>query len=99
MNAEKELLLALLIEKYADKPVKTIEPKQVATKANKKRKNYTTKHFWTDQEKLDLIYWAENGIPFHDIALQLGLRLKQVTSMHYNVTSVPGYAKPVQNVL
>jgi len=98
VNAEKELLLALLIEKYtAVKETKPASHKQKNT-ATKKKKKYSNKHMWTDQEKLDLIYWAENKIPFEDIAMQLGLRRKQVESMHYNVTKVAGYAKPVQHV-
>jgi len=98
MNAEKELLLALLIEKYTEKVTVKALVKMPVEPATKKKKHYTKKHMWTDQEKLDLIYWAENGIPFDDIAMQLGLRRKQVESMHYNVTRVPGYAKPVQHV-
>ena len=95
MNAEKELLLALLIEKYTDKKTIATQPKQEAVKAKGKKKQYKNKHMWTDQEKLDLVYWAENGIPFEDIAMQLGLRRKQVESMHYNITRVVGYPKPV----
>ena len=99
MNAEKELLLALLIEKYTAPKANTPALHKQKNAATKKKKKYSNKHMWTDQEKLDLLYWAENGIPFEDIAQQLGLRRKQVESMHYNVTRVVGYAKPVQNVL
>ena len=97
MNAEKELLLALLIEKYTEKVITKASAKTVVKAATKKKKHYTKKHMWTDQEKFDLLVWADNGISFEDIAMQLGLRRKQVESMHYNITQVVGYPKPLVN--
>ena len=84
MNAEKELLLALLIEKYTTKkPVeKALEmpiPKRV-------RKGRAKAHHWTEEQKAFLLQQRAKGHEFYKIAAAMGLRTKQVSNMHYSLT-------------
>jgi hypothetical protein len=90
MNAEKELLLALLIEKYtASKSKTTIEA--IAPKVTKKRKRKPNKqktHKWTTAEKQ--FVWdmkVKDNWSFESIAIRLGLTVKQVSSMYANLLS------------
>jgi hypothetical protein len=90
MNAEKELLLALLIEKYtATKP--TLITQTITAKVTKKRKRKPNKqktHKWTTAEKQ--FVWdmkVKDNWSFDSIAVRLGLTVKQVSSMYANLLS------------
>lgn len=87
MNKEKELLLALLVEKYTTK-----EPLTYSVTAPKKaKKSYRRRtgkrHTWTPSEKLALIRQRESGRSWSEISFDLGLPIKSVESMHYGLTS------------
>jgi hypothetical protein len=84
MNAEKELLLALLIEKYtAPKPI--VKPAQTAPKRARKFKK--PHHKWTRWEKEKLVGLKSMGKPWSEIAAMLGkgLSAKQCHSMYHNI--------------
>ena len=90
MNAEKELLLALLIEKYTaskSKPtIQAVEPK--VTKKRKRKPNKQKTHKWTTAEKQ--FVWERkvtDNWSFESIAVRLGLTVKQVSSMYANLLS------------
>jgi hypothetical protein len=90
MNAEKELLLALLIEKYAGPKPSSIAD-AIPFKVLKKRKRKPNKqktHKWTTAEKQ--FVWDMKVIDnwsFETIAVRLGLTVKQVSSMYANLLS------------
>jgi hypothetical protein len=54
MNTEKELLLALLIEKYGNKPSMQIKAinKPIYTKTVKKRRARKPRHTWTSDQRV-----------------------------------------------
>ena len=86
MNAEKELLLALLIEKYTSTKAQPIKVK--VTKKRIRRPNRQPIHRWTESEKLALWDLRHNhGFSWSDIAIQIGKNLtsKQVSSMYANL--------------
>jgi len=81
MNAEKELLLALLIEKHT-------QPKKVAAPlvaAKRKRSRVHAPHFWTDAEKHFLLIEHAAGRETGQIAREMNLRSNQVGSMLYKL--------------
>ena len=98
MNAEKELLLALLIEKYtAPKVITPALHKEKTPVKNKKRRPHPI-HWWDDWEKDQLMIMRDvEQLQFDHIAQLLGLRIEQVKSM-YSLTSRQR-AKQVQNVI
>ena len=99
MNAEKELLLALLIEKYtATKVITPASHKQYKTvRKQVKRRPYKI-HRWTASQKEDLMMLRDvDKLNFDYIARVLNLRTEQVKSM-YSLTSRQN-AKQAQNVL
>jgi hypothetical protein len=84
MNAEKELLLALLIEKYtAPKPILKAAP----TTPKRARKFKKPHHKWTGWEKRKLVGLKEMGKGWSEIAEMLGkgLSAKQCHSMYHNI--------------
>lgn len=85
MNAEKELLLALLIEKYTAKTTATIHLPN-ATMPITRRRQRSRRHEWTNKEKSHLITARNAGYNWDQIATGLGLTSKQVQSMHYTLT-------------
>lgn len=87
MNAEKELLLALLIEKYGQPKIATLKPVTVIKKRRTRRPNKQT-HKWTTVQKEMLWDLRHQGTSFDKIAVILGhnLTVKQVSSMHANLT-------------
>ena len=86
MNAEKELLLALLVEKYTTKKQPNQEVKKTSV-AKKKRQTKGAPHRWTDSEKQHLIERRNQGHSFRLIARVLGLRVSQVENMYYTLTA------------
>jgi hypothetical protein len=99
MNAEKELLLALLIEKYTATKVITpvLQKPDKAVRKHVKRRPYKI-HRWTASQKEDLMMLRDvDKLDFDYIARVLNLRTEQVKSM-YSLTSRQN-AKQVQNVL
>jgi hypothetical protein len=89
MNAEKELLLALLIEKYATpKLEKTTVIIPVKTRGRRHRRPNRQTHKWTTTQKEMLWDLRHQGTSFDKIAVILGhgLSVKQVSSMHANLT-------------
>jgi transcriptional regulator with GAF, ATPase, and Fis domain len=87
MNTEKELLLALLIEKYTKNvtPVAIEKPKKVRYVEAKRRTS--TRHNWTAIEKQMLVkYREEYGYSWQKIANMMNLKVSQVESMHYFLT-------------
>ena len=84
MNKEKELLLALLIEKYTTKPIVIDRP--VRQKKRTRRPNIRT-HHWTTQQKEMVWDLRRQGMSFEKIATILGnnLSAKQVSSMYANL--------------
>ena len=99
MNAEKELLLALLIEKYTATKVITpaLQKPDKPVRKHVKRRPYKI-HRWTASEKEDLMMLRDvDKLDFDYIARVLNLRTEQVKSM-YSLTSRQN-AQQVQNVL
>ena len=98
MNAEKELLLALLIEKYTEKVITPVLHKQDKTvRKQVKRRPYKI-HRWSASQKEDLMMLRDvDKLDFDYIARVLNLRTEQVKSM-YSLTSRQN-AKQAQNVL
>jgi transcriptional regulator with GAF, ATPase, and Fis domain len=87
MNAEKELLLALLIEKYTKNvtPVAIEKPKKIRYVQAKRRTQ--SRHNWTDIEKQMLLkYRDEYGWSWDKLARRMNLKKSQVESMHYFLT-------------
>jgi hypothetical protein len=90
MNAEKELLLALLMEKYtATKPTQITQTTTAkVTKKRKRKPNKQKTHKWTTAEKE--FVWNRKVVDhwsFEAIAIRLGLTVKQVSSMYANLLS------------
>jgi DNA-binding NarL/FixJ family response regulator len=84
MNAEKELLLALLIEKYtAPKTQKTVE--SVKANPRKRKRDYTKSHKWSLGEKVVLATLYKEGKSWREIADRLNLRPSQCRSMYSNL--------------
>lgn len=84
MNAEKELLLALLIEKYtAPKPI----AKAALTAPKRARKFKKPHHKWNDWQKKQVVRLKDHGESWADIAAALGhgLTAKQCHSMYHNI--------------
>jgi hypothetical protein len=89
MNAEKELLLKLLMEKYGQ-PEKVAEP--TSSKKYKRNRIYSEDHKWTAEEKATLLRMRNDGYGWDEIADVLGLRPNQCRSMFSNL---PVYGKRV----
>lgn len=89
MNAEKELLLKLLIEKYG---LTVKEESTVKITKNKRNRNYAEDHKWTTEEKATLLRMRNDGFGWDEIADVLGLRPNQCRSMYSNL---PVYGKRV----
>ena len=84
MNQEKELLLALLIEKYTTKTLPTAE--KVVKQSKRQRRTRGENHIWTNAEKQHLIKARAEGYSFSVIATMLKLRVAQCENMHYALT-------------
>jgi hypothetical protein len=90
MNAEKELLLKLLLEKYLIPETKTenlFTPAKPKKRRTRKRNIQT--HKWTDGEKALLWNLRKNhGYSWAEICIHMGNNLtpKQVSSMYANET-------------
>jgi hypothetical protein len=82
MNAEKELLLKLLMEKHGQ-PAKEIEPVKHAK--SKRNRNYLFDHKWSADEKATLLRMRNEGYSFEEIANVLNLRPNQCRSMYSNL--------------
>ena len=87
MNVEKELLLALLIEKYTQAKITKTTENIVKIKQPRKRRARTKAHRWTNEQKAFLLQQRAKGHEMHKIAAAMGLRTKQVENMHYSLTS------------
>jgi hypothetical protein len=87
MNAEKELLLALLIEKYTMKTQQTQKIEKPAQFKKRQRKTRGKIHRWTNAEKQHLIAKRSEGHSFRLIAGVMGLRVSQVENMYYTITA------------
>ena len=86
MIAEKELLLALLVEKYT---CKTLTIPQTAQPIRRKKHQRNTRgkiHYWTNADKQHLVQKRSEGHSFELIAGVMGLRLSQVKNMYYKLT-------------
>jgi hypothetical protein len=86
MNAEKELLLALLIEKYASKTTITVQIPKASRNITRRRSQKGRRHEWTTREKSYLVQARAEGDSWEMIAKDLGLNSKQIQSMHYTLT-------------
>jgi hypothetical protein len=84
MNAEKELLLALLVEKYT---TKTVVAKPAPVRTNKKRTFKKVHHKWTQFEKEKLVVLRHRGESWSEIAHKMGkdFTAKQCHSMWHNI--------------
>ena len=83
MNAEKELLLALLVEKYGQPKIATPKPVKAAVKKKRRRRPNKNTHKWTTVEK-EMVWDLRNqGTSFDKIAEIMGLSVSQVENMHY----------------
>ena len=86
MNAEKELLLALLIEKYTTQSQSNTK-QNVAVKIIKRRRRKTLQiHRWQPSEKLAVLRQRDMGRDWSEIAEDLNLSANQVQNMHYSLT-------------
>ena len=92
MNAEKELLLALLIEKYTTKTQPLASNVKIA-RTYKKRRMRGKRHEWTQQEKDHLVTKRNEGHSFRLIAGVMGLRVEQVENMYYTLVARDKAAK------
>jgi hypothetical protein len=83
MNAEKELLLALLIEKYTG-PKPSATPRILRPKRPSRQAPH---HKWTGWEKRKLMGLREMGKSWSEIAEMLGkgLTAKKCHSMYHNI--------------
>jgi thiamine pyrophosphokinase len=86
MNAEKELLLALLIEKYTAKTQQIVRQEKVIRRSKHQRQNRGKNHIWTTAEKQHLIEKRAEGHSFQVIAYMMELRVSQCENMHYKLT-------------
>jgi hypothetical protein len=90
MNAEKELLLSLLIEKYSVKKNDVVVYETVNKRVDRfvalKGKRRNSPHAWTTAEKEFLLEARKQGMGWSGIIKQLQLSKSQVTSMHYCLT-------------
>ena len=98
MNAEKELLLALLIEKYTIKVVQPAKPRPVPKRIYHRKHKA---HMWSSSEKKRLLYLREiEHLSFAEIGKILNLRTVQVSATYNSMTRAERKAKvQVQNVL
>ena len=88
MNKEKELLLALLIEKYSSQsPASEIHT--ALAKKPRKRRHGAPMHNWTDSEKELLWNMRKQGYSWEQIAQHLGngLTPKKCQSMWSNMVA------------
>ena len=88
MNKEKELLLALLIEKYTKQQNETFMTMvPIKTRKRRTRRPNIQTHYWTAEEKNLVWLYRQQGQSFEKIAIVLGhnLRPKQVSSMYANL--------------
>lgn len=102
MNAEKELLLALLIEKYT--AVKEITPtvhKQQKTEQKLVNRRKHKPHMWTDWEKKRVVYLRDiERLSFGQIGKKMGLRAVQCSATYGQLNRAARRAEiQVQNVL
>jgi hypothetical protein len=90
MNAEKELLLSLLIEKYSVKKNEVVVYETVNQRVERfvalKGKRRNSPHAWTAAEKEFLLEARKQGMGWSGIIKQLQLSKSQVSSMHYCLT-------------
>jgi hypothetical protein len=82
MNAEKELLLKLLMEKHGQ-PAQVTEP--IKASKSKRNRNYLLDHKWSAEEKATLLRMRNEGYSFEEIANVLHLRPNQCRSMYSNL--------------
>jgi hypothetical protein len=83
MNAEKELLLALLIEKHTERLDK---PKVAAiAKTRKRTRKASQRHTWTQSQKEELLMRHEKGHNLRIFAMEHNLRNSQVQNMLYSL--------------
>ena len=87
MNKEKELLLALLIEKYTTTSEQIIRAEKTIRSVKPKRHYRGINHQWTNAEKQHLIDKRNQGYSFSVIAKMMGLRVQQCKNMYYK--SIP----------
>jgi hypothetical protein len=71
MNAEKELLLALLIEKYSFIKEKPELADQISNVKNKRRRSKGNKHNWTMKQNEALIQLKNHGFEWPEIARRM----------------------------
>jgi hypothetical protein len=85
MNAEKELLLALLIEKYGSKPIAQKPANPEKPKSPRKFKN--VHHKWTTFEKEKLVQLRRREMGWAQIAVAMGkdFTAAQCHSMYWNI--------------
>lgn len=82
---EKELLLALLIDKYIAEATNS-KSQDPFESYNQTIKRLKYPHKWTIEEKDSLVRLHQQGHPWRHIADTLGLTVNQCTSMFYNIT-------------
>ena len=68
MNAEKELLLALLIEKYGQKPGADVQMLDTRHYKKSRPKRKVSVHSWTDKDNEMLLLLRRKGQSFTNIA-------------------------------
>tara|TARA_R110002126_G_scaffold49703_1_gene137354 strand:- start:436 stop:741 length:306 start_codon:yes stop_codon:yes gene_type:complete len=85
MNKEKELLLALLIEKYTQPKTAIEQPVKQNNAKRKRNRDFRADHVWTAFEKEKVVYLRDKGETWIYIAKQLGLREGQVKSAWSNL--------------
>ena len=86
MNAEKELLLALLIEKYTKQSESQPNENRVIKPIKRRRRKTLQIHKWQPSEKLAVLRQRDMGHDWNEIAEDLGLTSNQVQNMHYSLT-------------
>ncbi len=81
MNAEKELLLELLLEKYGKKPVIKSDLVVAKTAVKRRRRSHAV-HNWNAWERLTLMDMARENYSWEAISQKLGIEKKKCEAMH-----------------
>ncbi|NCW67275.1 MAG: hypothetical protein EBV86_01730 [Marivivens sp.] len=81
MNAEKELLLELLLEKYGKKPIIKTDAVVAKTPVKRRRRSYTI-HNWSAWEKMTLMDMKRENYTWEAISQKLGIEKKKCEVMH-----------------
>ena len=87
MNREKEILLALLLEKYSEPKVITVPHAQSHQGRGRRTKTARSSTMWTEAELKAMVRLVNLGRSFDEIAKQLNRTVQGVYAMFLQVNS------------